>query len=385
MIRNIALLGSTGSIGKNTIDVVRKNRDRFRIISLVAGRNVDLLIEQIREFKPKVVVVNDNENFVKLRKMFEGVKFYLGNYNIEKAVNDSEVDTLVSAISGTIPLRATLKSIELNHRICLANKETLVAAGDIINKKLKESKSELIPIDSEQSAIFQSLCGVKKDFVKKIILTASGGPFFRKTKEEFDKIKVKDALKHPTWSMGKKITIDSATLMNKGLEIIEASYLFELEGDKIDVLIHPQSIVHSMVELIDSSIISQMSVPDMRIPILYSLTYPQRVEFDNYINFKMNTKLEFYEVNRDLFPSIDMAYYVLKNRGNTGIIFNTSNEVAVECFLEGKITFVDIFKVVSFLLYNEEVREINNINEVEEEILRIRNKTIEIIEKGEYL
>ncbi len=384
MQRNIALLGSTGSIGTNTLDVVRRNPDKFKIISLVAGKNIELLIKQIREFKPQTVVVRDIEDEIKLKKVFKDVDIYSENKNIVKAVVNKDIDTLISAIPGTIPLRATIKSIELNHRICLANKETLVAAGDIINEKLKLSKSELIPIDSEQSAIFQSICGVKKDYIKRIILTASGGPFFKKQKSDFEKITLADALKHPTWNMGKKITVDSATLMNKGLEIIESSYLFGLDGDKIDVVIHPQSIIHSMVEFIDSSVISQMSVPDMRIPILYSLTYPRRVEFNNSIDFNNSGNLEFYNVNRDLFPSIDMAYYVLNHKKNLGIVFNTSNEIAVDYFINKEIKFNEIFKVVSRILYSWKINDIQNIDDVEKEVENVESFTREIIEKGDF-
>lgn len=384
MNRNIALLGSTGSIGTNTLDIVRKYPDKFKIISLVAGKNIELLIKQIREFKPQTVIVRDIEDKVKLEKIFKDIDIYNGNKNIVKAVINKNIDTLISAIPGTIPLRATLKSIELNHRICVANKETLVAAGDIINQKLNSSKSELIPIDSEQSAIFQSICGVKKDYIKRIILTASGGPFFKKQKNDFEKITLDDALKHPTWSMGKKITIDSATLMNKGLEIIESSYLFGLDGDRIDVIIHPQSIIHSMVEFIDSSVISQMSIPDMRIPILYSLTYPKRLEFNNSIDFNKLGNLEFYNVNRDLFPSIDMAYYVLKHKKNLGIVFNTSNEIAVDYFINKEIKFNEIFKIVSRVLYSWKINDIQDIDDVEKEIENVESFTREIIEKGDF-
>ena len=288
------------------------------------------------------------------------------------------VDTVVSAISGTVSLQATEASIQRNHRICLANKETLVAAGDLINKKLKGTQAELIPIDSEQSAIFQSIGMNQRESIRRIILTASGGPFFGKSKEEFSSISVKQALAHPTWSMGTKITIDSASLMNKALEIIEAYYLFDLKPEQIDVIVHPQSIIHSMVEYVDSSIIAQMSFPDMRIPILYSLSYPHRFEFTGRpMTFSQMNRLEFFEVDTDAFSSIPMAYHVLEKGGNAGAVLNAANEVAVEFFLKEKINFLDIFTVVEKILYNETFYPLNSAEDVLATIDEIKNKTIE--------
>jgi 1-deoxy-D-xylulose-5-phosphate reductoisomerase len=265
---------------------------------------------------------------------------------------DKRVDTMISAINGTTSLEVTIESIRNNHRICFANKETLVVAGELINRELDNSNAELIPIDSEQSAIFQCIIPHKKEFIKNVILTASGGPFFERDKESFSSISIQDALSHPTWSMGTKITIDSATLMNKALEIIEAFYLFKLKKEQIDVIIHPQSIVHSMVEFIDSSIMAQLSVPDMRIPILYSLSYPERIESRiKCLSFSDIKRLEFFEKDIEKFSSIEMAYYALEKGKNAGAVLNAANEVAVESFLNGEIRFDEIFKVV----------EVNNI------------------------
>jgi 1-deoxy-D-xylulose-5-phosphate reductoisomerase len=375
-MRHIALLGSTGSIGKNTLAVINENRERFHLVSLAAGENIDLLIRQIRDFSPEIISVKDKKSAEKIREIFPGKKVYHGSDGLLEAVSHQDVDTMISAITGTTALEATLTSIKNNHRICLANKETLVAAGDLINGELEKSEATLIPIDSEQSAIFQSIGFNHKDFIKKIILTASGGPFFETDKSEFSRITVKEALTHPTWSMGDKITIDSATLMNKALEIIEAFYLFKLKKEQIDVIIHPQSIIHSMVEFIDSSTIAQLSLPDMRIPILYSLSYPDRVEFKNKeLNLGELRKLEFYPVDIEKFASIEMAYHVLAIGGNSGAVLNAANEVAVDSFLREKVSFEQIFSIVGEILYNETFHQVSSVADIDETIREIKHKT----------
>ncbi len=380
-MRKIALLGSTGSIGRSTLKIVDLNRDKFSIESLSAGKNIKLLIEQIKYFTPKTVSVSKKDDIQALKNLFPYVKFYSGQEGLLEIVSADNVDTVISAITGTTPLEATIKAIKMGHRICLANKETLVAAGSLINEELKLSKSEIIPIDSEQSAIFQALLSGKTSELNKVILTASGGPFFRKNIDEFEKISIKDALKHPTWNMGTKVTIDSATLMNKALEIIEAYYLFNLKSEQIDVIIHPQSIIHSMVEFIDSSVIAQMSLPDMQIPILYSLTYPERVKLDNmYLNFDKLNKLEFFPVDRVKFPSIRMAYEIMSKGKNSGAIFNAANEVAVEYFLKEKISFVDIFDVVEKVLNSADLFEIDSVEAVLDTVVSTKRKTEELME-----
>ena len=377
-MRHIALLGSTGSIGTNTLEVIAQNRDRFKLLGIAAGENIKLLIRQVETFSPEIIAVKQKEDAETLERTFPGKQVYFGREGLLAAVTHPGVDTMVSAINGTIALEATMASIDRGQRVCLANKETLVAAGELINNALDRSHAELIPIDSEQSAIFQGLGFNQKEFIKKIILTASGGPFFRKSKEEFAGITVKEALAHPTWNMGSKITIDSATLMNKALEVIEASYLFRLQKDQIDVVIHPQSIVHSMVEFIDSSIIAQLSVPDMKLPILYSLSYPERIPFENSrLSFSTLRKLEFFPVDINKFVSIKMAYHVLEQgKGkNAGAVLNAANEVAVDYFLKEKISFNDIFSVVEHIFYNETFYPIHTIEDINETIAETKGKT----------
>ncbi len=375
-MRHIALLGSTGSIGSNALEVIKDNQEKFKLAAIAAGENIDLLIRQIRDFSPQVISVKDRETARKLRQVLPGKQVFYGNDGLMEVVSHKSVDTVISAIPGTTPLQATLESIRRNHRICLANKETLVAAGALINKELEKSSASLIPIDSEQSAIFQSIGLNHKNFIKKIILTASGGPFFRKNKEEFSHITVKEALAHPTWSMGTKITIDSATLMNKALEMIEAYFLFKLKRDQIEVIIHPQSIIHSMVEYIDSSVIAQMSLPDMKIPILYSLSYPERIFFeDKRLNLLDLKKLEFFAVDTKKFTSIDMANHVLERGQNSGAVLNAANEVAVDYFLQEKISFDQIFSIVGHILYQEQFYPVSSIDDVNETIKSTKIKT----------
>lgn len=383
MMRNIALLGSTGSIGRNTLEVIAQHRDKFRLISLAAGENLDLAAAQIRDFSPRIISVKHRKDALVLQEMFPGHKIYYGSEGLLEAVSHKDVDTMISAINGTTALEATFASIKKGHRICLANKETLVAAGELINRELQKSGAEVVPIDSEQSAIFQSIGHNRKSFIKRVILTASGGPFFKNTRNGenlFDGISIKEALAHPTWSMGTKITIDSATLMNKALEVIEAFYLFQLSKEQIDVVIHPQSVIHSMVEFIDSSIIAQLSLPDMRLPILYSLSFPERVPFNaRSLNFVELQKLEFFAVNTGAFPSIRMAYDVLKEGKNAGAVLNAANEVAVECFLQEKISFKDIFTIVGDIFYREHFYPLYSLKDIDETIESTKNKTIAYI------
>lgn len=382
MKRNIAVLGSTGSIGLNTLEVVRRNRDIFNIISLVCGENIELLKDQIREFSPELVSVKNDNDFKEIRNSFPEIEVFKGEEGIMAAVSHGDVDTVVLAIPGTVALNATVSSIKSGHRICLANKETLVAAGDFINGILADSDAEIIPVDSEQSAIFQVLCRNERKNLRKVILTASGGPFFKLDPKLFSEIKKSDALKHPTWNMGEKITIDSATLMNKALEVIEAFYLFSLKSDQIDVIIHPQSIVHSMVEYVDSSVFAQISTPDMKLPIQYSFTYPDRIEGNlETVNFAAVRKLEFYKVDINKFPSVKMAFEVLKNGGNGGLVLNASNEVAVEYFLGENISFTDIFKIVNEMLDRWNTSKSNSIEDILSEIKRVKMETKELIEK----
>ena len=389
MMRNIALLGSTGSIGRNTLDVIAQHRDKFRLISLAAGENLALVETQIRNFSPEIISVKHQTDALALQGKFPGKKIYYGPAGLLEAVSHKDVDTMVSAINGTTALEATFASIKKGHRICLANKETLVAAGELINRELQKSKAEVVPIDSEQSAIFQGIGHNPKSFIKRVILTASGGPFFKNTrngngncngKDPFDQITIKDALAHPTWSMGTKVTIDSATLMNKALEVIETFYLFQLNKEQIDIVIHPQSIIHSMVEFIDSSVIAQLSLPDMRLPILYSLSFPERFPFmGKSLNFIELQKLEFFAADTNVFPSIRMAYDALKEGKNAGAVLNAANEIAVDYFLKEKISFKDIFTIVGDIFYREHFHPLHSLEDIDMTINNTKNKTIAYI------
>jgi len=383
--RNIALLGSTGSIGKNTLEIVRNNRDKFKIVSLACGNNVEMISSQIREFDPLVISVGSGNAADNLSKEFPEKKIYHGNDGMMEAVNAKGTDTVVTATSGTHSIHATLDAIRNGYRICLANKETLVVAGELVNEYLSSSSSEIIPIDSEQSAIFQCIKGNDRKFLKKVILTASGGPFFNLDEKGFKHITVNDALNHPVWSMGKKITIDSSTLVNKALEIIEAFYLFKLDISEIDLLIHPQSIVHSMVEFIDNSTIAQMGVPDMKIPIQYSLSYPERFETstDN-LDLSKTRTLSFFGVDKVKFPSIEMAFDVISEKKNSGLIFNVANEVAVEYFLRGDIPFTGIFNVLENMVKECERSVISSADELTPMINEVKKVTEEYIRRNTF-
>jgi 1-deoxy-D-xylulose-5-phosphate reductoisomerase len=382
MVKNVVVLGSTGSIGRNTLAVLNENKKLFRLLGVAAGANSQLLGQQISEFDPLLISVKSKKHAQELRRQYPEKKIFFGAEGLLEIVSQPQVDYVVAAISGTAALAATLQSIRLNLRLCLANKETLVAAGELINRELSASRAEIIPIDSEQSAIFQCLASSPLRHVRRVILTASGGPFFNDAQKDFAAIRVEEALAHPIWSMGKKITIDSATMMNKALEIIEAHHFFKLRPDQIEVLIHPQSIVHSMVEFLDSAILAQLGIPDMKLPILYSLSYPERVNshLPN-LDLTQMPPLEFIKVDKLRFTSIAMAYEVLKQGQNAGAVFNTANETAVEYFLANKIAFNDIFAIVSHMLAGWDYCPIQTLADVQETIALTRIKTMEHIEK----
>jgi 1-deoxy-D-xylulose-5-phosphate reductoisomerase len=381
MVKNIVVLGSTGSIGRSTLAVLRENKKFFRLLGLAAGANSQLLDQQISEFDPPLISVKSKKHAQELQQRHPGKKIFFGEEGLLEIVSQPQVDYVVAAITGTTALAATLQSIRLNRRLCLANKETMVAAGELINRELSASRAEIIPIDSEQSAIFQCLASSPLKQVRRVILTASGGPFFKDANRDFAAIRVEEAMAHPTWSMGKKITIDSATLMNKALEIIEAHHLFKLRPEQIEVLIHPQSVVHSMVEFVDSAVLAQLGIPDMKLPILYSLSYPERLS-SHWPNLDLARRhpLEFFKVDSLRFASIAMAYDVLKQGQNAGAVFNTANETAVEYFLANKITFKDIFTIVSQLLAGWDFRPMQTLADVQETISLTRIKTLEYIE-----
>ncbi len=340
MKKNIVILGSTGSIGKSALSLLKKFKNEFKVIGISANENIRELIKQIKIFKPEYAVIYNEKKAKILKSKFKNTKILSGLNGITFLSTIKKADIILLSIVGATGIFPLLSAIRAGKKIALANKEALIIAGDIINKELKKYKAQILPVDSEHSAIFQVLQGQKKEFIKKIILTASGGPFFEKQKKDLKFIKSKEALKHPTWRMGKKITIDSATLVNKGLEVIEAHYLFDLPYEKIDVVIHPQSIVHSMVEFIDGSIIAQISKPDMKLPIMYALTYPERKKgVVDYLDLKSGIKLDFKKIDKFKFKGFFLAIKAGKTGGTMPACMNAANEVAVKNFIEGKITF----------------------------------------------
>jgi 1-deoxy-D-xylulose-5-phosphate reductoisomerase len=327
------------------------------------------------------VSVKSRPDAQRLRERFPQLQVFSGAEGLSEIVSLTGADCVVAAVNGTDGLQAAFRAVQLGRRLCLANKETLVAAGELICREAAAAKAEIVPIDSEQSAIFQCLGAAAPDSVRRVILTASGGPFFRDGDRDLATITVAEALAHPTWSMGRKITIDSATLMNKALEVIEASHLFGLGPERIDVVIHPQSVVHSLVEFIDSSMLAQLGVPDMKLPILYSLTYPERIAGScPHLDLPALQRLEFFAPDPRRFPSLPMAYDVLRRGQDAGAVFNTANEVAVEQFLAGRIGFTAIFSVVAAMLDQADFRPLRGLDDVLQAIARTREKTIAHIE-----
>lgn len=352
--RKIAVLGSTGSIGTQTLEVVSFYSDLFEISVLTANRNVELLIEQAKKFQPNVVVIGDESKYEILSESLadEDIKIYCGEAALEQVVEMDEIDIVLTALVGFSGLKPTIAAIKAGKNIALANKETLVVAGEIITKLAKEKGVNIYPVDSEHSAIFQCLVGEFQNPIEKIYLTASGGPFRGKKLADLNGIKKEQALKHPNWEMGAKITIDSATMMNKGLEVIEAKWLFGLSNEQIDVIVHPQSIIHSIVQFKDGSMKAQMGLPDMKLPIQYALTYPKRLqtEFERF-DFLNYPNLSFEKPDLVTFKNLDLAYKAMERGGNLPCILNASNEIAVAAFLEDKIEFLAIADI------NEKVME----------------------------
>lgn len=351
-MKKIALLGSTGSIGQRTLNVIENNPDLFSVEVLTANNNVDLLIQQAQKFMPNVVIISNEEKYLQVKDALAHlpVKVYAGCDAIAQVVEMGSIDTVVTAMVGYSGLLPTIRAVKAGKQIALANKETLVVAGDLIKRLAIENKSEILPIDSEHSAIFQCLVGEAEESVEKIILTCSGGPFHGKSREQLEKVTVKEALKHPNWDMGAKITIDSASLMNKGFEVIEAKWLFGLKPEQIDVVVHPQSIIHSMVQFCDGSIKAQLGLPDMRMPIQFALSYPIRIK-NQLPRFDFTTSPTFTFTTPDTknFRNLALSFEALNKGGNLACVLNAANEVSVKAFLNEKISFLDIARI------NEEV------------------------------
>ncbi len=366
-MKNISILGSTGSIGRQTLEVISRYPEEFRVLGLSAGENIELLRKQILEFRPLAVSVKDKSLSDTLYSLIknEKVEILYGEGGASEVASLEGVDQVVSAMVGASGLVPTLSAVKAGKDVALANKESLVIAGEIITKEAAKNGIRLIPVDSEHSAIFQALECSGQKYVKRLIITASGGPFLNTPEEELKDVTVEVALNHPTWKMGDKITIDSATLMNKGFEVIEAKWLFGFESDRISVWIHPQSIVHSMVEYIDGSLISQMSKPDMKIPIAYALSYPERISMNgNQVKPESFGELSFLEVDYQKFPSISLAFGALEEGGTMPAVMNGANEVAVRAFLSREIGFTDIVKNVEKVMGLHKTRPADSLEAV---------------------
>lgn len=365
-MKKILVLGSSGSIGQSTLDIVKTFPEMYGIAGLSVNSNIDILEKQIGEFAPPAVVVRDQKKAAELRnRIGSKCEILSGEEGLLEIAGRDDYDILLSALVGFAGLAPTLEAIKKRKRIALANKETLVVAGEIVMRMAEEYNSEILPVDSEHSAIFQCLAGESKHNISKLILTASGGPFFLKDKSEFDSISVEQALNHPNWKMGNKITIDSATMMNKGLEVIEAHWLFNLPKEKIEVIIHPQSIIHSMVEYIDGSIKAQLSLPDMKLPILYALSYPERLQYGRIsTDLRKIKELTFFEPDFNKFVCLKLAFEVMEAGGTAPCILNAANEVAVGKFLNKEIGFTQIPDLISDALNyikNDGARDLQSI------------------------
>ena len=374
--RKISIIGSTGSIGRQALEVIEKLQDKFEIIALTGGANVELLKEQALKFKPKYVCVGNSKG----EKLdIAGVKTLYGQEGLEEICSIKENDIILVSVSGKVGLRPTLTAIDNGIDIALANKETLVMAGDIVMPRAKEKGVNIIPVDSEHCAIHQCIKDISQ--VDKLIITASGGPFLHKTIDDMKNATVAQALNHPRWSMGKKITVDSATLMNKGLEIIEAHHLFNMPYEKIDVVVHPQSIVHSAIEYVDGSVIAQLGLPSMHIPIQYAITYPERFEGikSKSFSFADIARLDFEKPDFEKFPSVKMAYEAGKIGGSATVCMNAANEEAVFAFLEDKIKLYEIYQITSKMMEQHNLVKKPSIDEIFEIDKEVRVKTRELI------
>ncbi|NPV82136.1 MAG: 1-deoxy-D-xylulose-5-phosphate reductoisomerase [Candidatus Aminicenantes bacterium] len=365
--KRLVILGSTGSIGQSTLDVIRRFRDRYGVVGLAAGRNSGLLARQVEEFQPEIVAVESEKQAGELRRNLgrSRVRILCGEAGYEEIASVATADMVVSAITGIAGLKPTLAALRKGKDLALANKESMVVAGDLIRKIAARTGSRIIPVDSEHSGVFQCLRGRDKKFIKKVYLTASGGPFLRVPLEELSTKTLAEALRHPRWKMGQKVTIDSATMMNKGLELVEARWLFNLRPDQLGVLVHPQSIVHALVEFLDGSVLAQLSQTDMRIPIQYALSYPERLESPlPSLDLAEVRSLEFFPVDEQRFPLFGLARKALAAGLSFPVVLNAANEVSVQAFLEEKISFGQIFEIVSYCLNHHQPRALAELDDI---------------------
>ncbi|MEN2985347.1 MAG: 1-deoxy-D-xylulose-5-phosphate reductoisomerase [Thermodesulfovibrionaceae bacterium] len=364
-MKKVVVLGSTGSIGQSTLEVIRQFPDKFEVVGIAAKSNVSLLFRQIKEFKPKYVAVYEKKAYEELKKSVNSIEVLFGLNGICEVAKLKEADIVISAIVGAAGLLPTFEAIKAGKLVGLANKESLVMAGQIILSESIKRGSKIIPIDSEHSAVFQCLNGWNINFIKNIWLTASGGPFRGKKLKELKDVTPTEALNHPKWKMGKRITVDSATLMNKGFEVIEAHFLFNLPAEKIKVLIHPQSIVHSLVEFIDGTYLAQMSIPDMKAPIALALAWPERLpNVVPSIDWSTLKKFEFELPDTKTFPCLELAYEALKVGGSMPTVLNATDEVAVEAFLSGKLKFIEISKIIRKVMDSHIPQEPSSVEEI---------------------
>ena len=382
-MRRLVILGCTGSIGTQALDVVRRNPDRFQVVGLATGSNQELLVGQVREFMPPAVAVRDEQAAAELRTALYGlrdVEILSGSDAAERLARDSDADMVLNAMVGAVGLAPTLAALQSGKMLALANKESLIVGGELVMDLVKGEPDRLVPVDSEHAALAQCLRGERREDLRRVIITASGGPFRGWTRDELARASVKEALAHPTWRMGPKITIDSATLMNKGLEVIEAHYLFGLDYGQIDVVIHPQSIVHGVAELADGSMMAQLSTPDMRLPIQLALAYPDRLRAGvDPLDLASLGSLQFEPVDRDAFPALDLAYRAGSAGGTYPAALNAANEVAVMAFLEGKLALTGIPEVVAGVLDEHEPPSVVSVVSLERADAWARRRAAELV------
>lgn len=384
-MKKISILGSTGSIGTQALDVIAHNQDKFKVTALSCAKSLSLLCRQIEEFSPEAVAVKDEDDAKELADKYRDLEIFWGAEGLKTIASMESCDMVLNSLMGMKGLEPTMAAIESGKDIAFANKETLVAGGQLVMDAVKKHGVAMLPVDSEHSAIFQSLQGNQDNEIRRILLTASGGPFRGYSLEQLEQVSLEQALNHPNWSMGSKITIDSATMMNKGLEVIEARWLFDVPLEKIQVVVHPQSILHSAVEYMDSSVIGQMGNPDMRIPIAYAFSYPERMDLSDVTQpldlFSLKEGMSFYPADRSVFKTIDLAYEACREGGSCPVVLNGANEVLVDLFLHGKIRFIDIQNFLIQMMEAHQTKRNLDLETILEEDMRGREEVRKLVEK----
>lgn len=384
-MKKISILGSTGSIGTQALDVIAHNQDKFKVTALSCAKSLPLLCRQIEEFSPEAVAVRDEADAKELADKYKDLEIFWGAEGLKTIASMESCDMVLNSLMGMKGLEPTMAAIESGKDIAFANKETLVAGGQLVMDAVKKHGVAMLPVDSEHSAIFQSLQGNQDNEIRRILLTASGGPFRGYSLEQLEQVSLEQALNHPNWSMGSKITIDSATMMNKGLEVIEARWLFDVPLEKIQVVVHPQSILHSAVEYMDSSVIGQMGNPDMRIPIAYAFSYPERMDLSDMTQpldlFSLKEGMSFYPADRSVFKTIDLAYEACRKGGSCPVVLNGANEVLVDLFLHGKIRFIDIQNFLIQMMEAHQTKRNLDLETILEEDMRGREDVRKLVEK----